>query len=463
MNSLNRVLLGVMASAMVGFTSLVGCNNDPVNTDPDQFENVIFATPFVGTFAFKAEEHKQAILMALERFEAAGGRPTRPIKLVIVDTSGDAAAAKLAMETAIATLADADGNISLTAIISSSTGAMMATVPFALFYKVPHIEATSGSGFDELSAPLRTLLAEPGAAQQFFAPRPLCMPEPEFSADFLFQRQSTEAGWDKVGIIHTGEPHDLMHEKYFTEGMKKHDSAFAPLVNINTLTTMKTFKQAIGDLMAAGVNTMYYHMTGDAKNITFLQAARDLGFQGNIVTCGMARIPDVLRVGDPDISPYLKDRLYFQMRGLSASPGLTTFNDDLRAYTQKSGENDIFSPSAYDAMMLTALALQHASANEGVTLQQSILAVASGEGTNQMVVAPDGVTSDVINAIKNGEDINYQGASSKLEFTPMHPAAPNGHDHFGYMTPGAYYVEQIKQKDATTYEYVALPAPLVER
>lgn len=460
---MKRVLLGIMTSAMVGFTALVGCTSDPQNTDPAQFENVIFATPFVGTFAFKAEEHKNAVFMAIERFEAAGGRPTRPIKLVIVDVSGDAAAAKAAMAAAIANLTDTAGKVSLSSIISSSTGAMMASVPFALTHKVPHFEVSSGSGFDELDAPIRTLLGQPGAAEQFFAPRPLCMPEPEFTADFLFQRQRTEAGWDKVGIIHTGEPHDLMHEQYFIAGMKKHVSTFEPVININTLTTMKTFKQAIGDLMAAGANTMYFHMTGDAKNISFFQAARDLNFQGNIVTCGMARIPDVLRVGDPDISPYLKDRLYFQMRGLSASPGLSTFNDDLRTYTQKNGENDIFSASAYDSAMLVALGLQYASAHEGTTLQQSILAVATGEGTNQRVVASNGVNSDIIQALKNGEDINYQGASSKLEFTPMHPAAPNGHDHFGYMTPGAYYVEQIKQKDANTYEYVALPAPVVER
>ncbi len=455
---MNRILL--MASAMVGF-SAVGCQDALPDQDPAKYENIVVALPFSGTFAFKAEEHKSAMLMAVERFEAAGGKPNRPLRLLFVDVSGDSAAAKAAMEAAMASLT-VNGNTSVASIISSSTGAMKAAVPFALQYKVPHMEVSSGSGFDELDATTRGLLDQPGANEQFFAPRPLCLPEPEFTADFVFQRQNQEAGWDKVGVINAGEAHDVMHEKFFVSEMQKRQTGFTPLVNINLKTAMKTVKQAIGEAMAAGVNVLYFHITGDAANIAFFQAARDLNYQGKIVTCGMARIPDVLRVGDPDVSPYLTGRLYFQMRGLPDTSGLRTFNNDLRSYVQKGGETDIFSASAYDAAMMMGLGLQYASA-KNIPLGQALLAVATGEGTNQLTVGPDGVTSDVIAALKRGEDINYQGASSTLEFTPMHPVAPNGHDHFGYMTRGLYYVEQIERVDANTYQYRALSSPVVER
>lgn len=455
---MNRFLLPTSAFACL---SAMACQDALPNQDPTKFENVVVALPFSGTFAFKAEEHKSAMLMAVERFESAGGRPNRPVRLLFVDVSGDAAAATAAMQTAMASLT-VNGNTSISSIISSSTGAMKAVVPFALQYKVPHMEVSSGSGFDELDATTRGLLGQPGANEQFFAPRPLCLPEPEFTADFVFQRQSQEAGWDKVGVINAGDAHDVMHEQFFISEMKKRLTSFTPLVDINLKTAMKTDKQAIAEAIAAGVNVLYFHITGDAKNIAFFQAARDLNFQGKIVTCGMARIPDVLRVGDPDVSPYLAGRLYFQMRGLADTSGLRTFNDDLRSYVEKGGETDIFSASSYDAAMMISLGLQYAAA-KSMPLGQAILAVSTGEGTNQLSVGPDGVNADVIAALKRGEDINYQGASSTLEFTPMHPTAPNGHDHFGYMTRGLYYVEQIERVDANTYQYRALSSPVVER
>ncbi len=454
---MNRILL---ASALVGLTTL-GCQAALPNQDPTKFENIVVALPFSGTFAFKAEEHKSAMLMAVERFETAGGRPNRPVRLLFVDVSGDAAAATAAMQAAMASLT-VDGTTNISSIISSSTSAMRAAVPFALQYKVPQIEVSSGSGFDELDAATRKLFDEPGANELFFAPRPLCLPEPEFSADFVFQRGKQEAGWDKVGVIIAGGGHDIMHEKFFVSEMKKRQTDFAPLVNINLKTAMKDNKQAIGEAMAAGVNVLYFHMTGDENNIKFFQDARDLNYQGKIVTCGMARIPDVLRVGTPDVSPYLAGRLYFQMRGLPDSSGLRTFNDDLRSYVEKGEETDTFSASAYDAAMVISLGLQYASA-KSIPLGQAILAVATGEGTNQLVVGPDGVTADVIAAVKRGDDINYQGASSTLEFTATIPTSPNGHQHFGYMTRGLYYVEQIERIDANTYQYRALSSPVVER
>ena len=177
---------------------------------------------------------------------------------------------------------------------------------------------------------------------------------------------------------------------------------------------------------------------------------------------GMARIPDVLRLGDPDVAPYLAGRLYFQMRGIPTTSSLTTFNDDLRTYTEKGGETDIFSASAYDAAMALSLGMQYAAA-KSLPLDKAILAVTTGAGTNQTVVTADGVDAAVIAKLKAGEDVNYEGASSSLEFSQAHPAAPNGHDHFGYMTKGLYYVEQIEKVDANTYQYRALVSPVAER
>lgn len=451
-----QLLIGVTLTS-----TLIACQDALPTADPTKYENVVVALPFSGTFAFKAEEHKSAMLLAVERFEAAGGSPKRPLRMLFTDVSGDAAAATAAMKAQIEALT-VNGTPQVAAIISSSTSAMVASVPFALQLNVPHFEVSSGSGFDELDSTTRTLLGQPGAAERFFAPRPLCLPEPEFSADFVAKKQTDESGWDKVAMINAGAAHDVMHAQFFLSEMKKRVTSFTPLLDINMKTAGKTDKQAIADAIAAGANVLYFHITGDAKNIAFFQAARDLNFQGKIVTCGMARIPDVLRLGDPDVAPYLTGRLYFQMRGIPTTASLTTFNDDLRTYTEKGGETDVFSASAYDAAMAISLGMQY-SAAKSLPLDKAILAVTTGAGTNQAVVTAAGVDASVIAKLKAGEDINYEGASSSLEFSQAHPAAPNGHDHFGYMTKGLYYVEQIEKVDANTYQYRALVSPVAER
>lgn len=449
--------------------AVAACGTEELSNDPRLYDNVIFATPFSGSFAQKAEEHKNAILMALDRFEQAGGSPDRPIRLVFSDTSaasGDTAAINAALQATFDSLT-VGGTTHVAAIITSSTSVQLPAIHFALTYDVPHIEVSSGSGFDEASAEDKAALSSTmpdGSAGDdgFFATRPLCLPEPAFSADFVYGNQSSP-GWTRVAIIHGGGKHDLMHANTFRAKMAEHVTGFTTVADIDLKVTGKTSAEAIAEAKAANAEVIYFHFNGDSNNIDFFKAARDAAYAGKLVTCGMARIQDVLRVGDPDVAPYLAEngRLYFQMRGVLPSTGLDRFQDDLRAYTEKGGEVDTFSASAYDAAMLVALGQQYADAT-GKDLKTAILEVGVGANTNQRVVTAHQVDADVINRLKAGEDINYDGASSLLEFEKTAPVNPSGHTHFGYQTKGRYYVEQIRAIDAVTFEYRALPQPSVE-
>lgn len=309
-----------LALLVAHVAGVAACARDRAGGDPSEYRNLVVAAPFVGTFAVKAEEHKNAVLMAVERFERAGGRPDRPIRVVFSDTSGDAMAATAALTATLDDLTVGE-TIYLDGIITSSTGTMMAAVPFALRHQVPHIEVSSGSGFDELDAASRASLATPGVAERFFATRPLCLPEPEFSADFVVAQRAAGPGWTRVAIIHNGATHDLMHADTFRTEMAERITGFTPVVDINLKTSGLSYAQAIAAAQSApggAADVIYFHITGDGNNINFFKAARDANFAGKLVTCGMSRIQEVLRLGDPDVAPYLADnqRLYFQMRGV---------------------------------------------------------------------------------------------------------------------------------------------------
>jgi len=68
--------------------------------------------------------------------------------------------------------------------------------------------------------------------------------------------------------------------------------------------------------------------------------------------------------------------------------------------------------TSYDAMMILALAIEQAGSTEGVDIQAAIRDVANAPG----VEIKPGEWAKAVEAIANGEDIDYVGASGSLEF-----------------------------------------------
>lgn len=75
----------------------------------------------------------------------------------------------------------------------------------------------------------------------------------------------------------------------------------------------------------------------------------------------------------------------------------------------------VFSAHAYDALVLISLAMEQGGEASGVTVSQNILDVSRPPGT-EVYAGPDGF-SEAQDLIADGEDINYQGASSPADLT----------------------------------------------
>lgn len=430
---------------------LAACGGDPVIDPIEANHNVVALLPLTGAFAGKGPEHLRAIQKGIADLEEAGGLD-KPIKLHIIDAADNAVdvnAERLAAQ--IEELTTADGVRHVAAIMSSTTGAMKGAAPTALVEGIPFFEISSGSGLDEVT------LAMEADRNYSFALRPLCMPEPIVTAD-LIAAKSADPDWASVYVLRGSQAHDKMHTREIRTGMAALGKS-AMILNPEDVEMQNEgpFDDYITTAKTAGAKVLYYHLNGDTHNLAFLRAAERVGFEGKIVTCGMARRPSLLGATDPGISPYLsggapssgtagtgtEGRLYFAMRGPVPSTGYDSFKTDFKTFSGY--DADTFSPSGYDAAVLIGLGIAAAGTSEPVALKDSIQAVASG-GTKFGY----GQLTDALAAAKAGTDIDLDGTSGSLDlaFDPV----------LGNVAVGRYYFETVLPNGAE-YKYEILSNP----
>jgi branched-chain amino acid transport system substrate-binding protein len=100
------------------------------------------------------------------------------------------------------------------------------------------------------------------------------------------------------------------------------------------------------------------------------------------------------------------------------------YNDLVTLYVAEVGLDpgqttlDPYTSNEYDAAILTMLAMQAAgTSTDGAAIQKAMFAVASGTSNNPTAVGPPDIAS-ALSILKKGGDINYQGASGDVDFTP---------------------------------------------
>lgn len=419
-----------------------GCQSSEEVGDIADTHNVIALLPLTGSFAGKGPEHLKAIQKGFADLEAAGGLD-KPIRVFVIDAANNdsnLAAERLATQLDELTLGP---NRHVAAIISSTTGAMKGSAPTALVEGIPYFEISSGSGLDEVTL-------TPEADRHYsFALRPLCMPEPDVTAELLAARASTP-GWERIFVARGSQAHDKMHTRELRTAMTTRGQA-PRIVNDTDVEMPNTgpFEAHIDAAIAAGADVIYFHLNGDSNNLAFLQAAERQGFTGKIVTCGMARSTTLLHATDPGVAPYLSSnktdegRLFFAMRGPVTNANYDAFKRDFLAYSEYSA--DTFSPAGYDAAVLIGLGIAAAKTSEAEPLRAAISASASvGKKVNY------GELAVALRAAKAGEDIDYDGASGSLDLT--------FDDVLGNVAVGRYYIETMIKKPSQ-YEYAQLVAP----
>lgn len=435
-------------SIIVAFVlAMPACSEDP-SIAFDESINVVALLPITGTFEAKGAEHQAAIRMAIRDLEAAGGLG-RPIQLFVVDSTADSEVAGQRLAAQLDALTSADG-LHVTGVISSTTSALKGAAPVALSLGIPHIEISSGSGLDEFQNELDPVDADPAYE---FATRPLCMPEPAITAQFVASRNG-QVGWQRVLLLRGNKGHDLMHTEMFrdalvTEGFTgtvlNQDDIVMDDIGVDGVTYETYFRM----VKSMDADIVYYHLNGDEPNRDFILAAEREEYTGKIITCGMARSRQLLDPIAPGVADYMSDasdtegRFFFAMRGPTDTSERDQFDADFLVYSGYEAET--FSPSAYDAMTLLGLGIADAGWTDRAAIRDAMVrASAIGDGFVYGELEP------ALAQLRSGGDIDYDGISSDLDMQ-MDPV-------LGHLTIGRYYVETVVETGPNTWDYRKAPA-----
>lgn len=171
-----------------------------------------------------------------------------------------------------------------------------------------------------------------------------------------------------------------------------------------------SFKTEIGEANEGDPDVII--LTGYHKNgATILKQAYEMGIMENtdwLLVEGLEDKYVVQNAGKTDENEYIADGIKGTTPITTFGPGEETFKE---RYNQEfEGSPGIYSAMTYDAVALAALATQEAGAYEGSEIKDYMKSVANPPGEEVSDLG------EAIELLKQGEEINYQGVSSKLTF-----------------------------------------------
>jgi hypothetical protein len=443
---------------MLMWLHLAGCLPE---RDAGEDSLLLAVLPYTGSFDDKGELHENAIRMALEDLIGAGIQSAlgRELKVLTV-SSGDG---EEVVEDSVRDILEGPDGDSVLGILTSTAAAHEGAARVSVELGVPHFEVSSGSSDEEFLDPAQWL---PEQLAYLLSARPLCDYEAEYTARYILQAHPTA----RVALVRGDDMHDMMHTSMIRSTLLESGFAGTVLESGEGGMSMgpepdagQDFVVSYDALAAGGIepelaaivqehapDVIFFHVRGDSGNLRFLQDTQRSGFQGSVVSCGMARTPALV---DPNenglLSDYLvghdteadQDRLLFAMRGPLPSARLDAFKAEYEARFDKSA--DTFTPAAYDATMLWALGVLAARSADRASVLAAILdtsrtgALSSREDLGALV---EGVSS--------GQDVDYDGVSGPMDMREDRTV------------PGYYYMERvIPAGEAYSYEKLSSPPP----
>jgi ABC-type branched-subunit amino acid transport system substrate-binding protein len=341
--------------------------------------------PMTGDLQAFGETSLNGINLAVEQINAAGGVLGQPIEITVGDT-----------QTAAQPSIDAAQKLVSIEDVAAIVGALSSgnTIPVAESItkssKVPQISPASTS-------PVISTLADDDFLFR-------TVPSDAFQGVALAQ-VAREQGLGNIAIIYVNNDYGQGLAESF-------QSAFES--NGGTVTGSIPYEKGQasyrGELQQlASDNAEALLLIGYPENgITILKQSLEEGFFNRFVFTDGMKAPEVIEAIGADA---LEGAFGTVAQSDTDSEAYTLFTN---AYEEQYGElpPKPYIDTSYDAMMILALAIQQAGSTEGAAIQSTIRDVANAPGVE---IRP-GEWAKAVEAIANGEDIDYTGASGSLEF-----------------------------------------------
>ena len=349
--------------------------------------------PTTGDLSSIGQNMPKAVNLAVETINACGGVNGQPVELAQEDSQTDPNAGAAAMSK----LAEVDKVAGVVGAFASSVSG--ATIDIAVRNEVMQI--SSGS-----TSPVFTERAEAGDFKGYWA---RTAPPDTYQAQAL-AKLASDRGFDRVSTVVINNDYGVGFEQEFVKSFKELGGTVVneddPVRYDPKATTFDSEAAAVFGNDPDAVLGVLYAETGSLLMRSAYQQGLSEGVT-ELLTDGVYSsefINDVGKTGDGQS---------IIAGALGTVPGASgTALEDLTAKWEAEigGEVTAFVPHSWDAAAIMMLAAEKADENTGTAIKNTYRDITNSPGTE---------VSDLCEAmelVRNGEEINYQGASGDLEF-----------------------------------------------
>lgn len=384
------VSAGLLATGCQGNTG----ENAGDSTSGENGEGLKLGTlvPTTGDLASIGQNMPVAVELAVDTINACGGVNENPVSLTNQDSQTDPSAGS----TAMTQLAEVDRVAGVVGAFASSVSG--AAVDVAVRNNVMLVSPGSTS-------PVFTERAQNGEFNGYWA---RTAPPDTYQAQAL-AALADQQGFANVSTVVINNDYGVGFEQQFIEAFEKLEGKITtkdkPVRYDAKAATLDTEAKAAFSGNPDAVAAVLYAETGSV----LLKSAFEQGLSEGVtvlLTDGVYSEDFVRQVGKTGDGKSIIAGALGTVPGASGQ-ALESFTELWKEKTGK--EITAFVPHSWDAAVLMMLAAEAADANTGEAIKDNILSVANAPGTE---------VSDACEAmelVRNGEDINYQGASSDVD------------------------------------------------
>jgi len=212
-----------------------------------------------------------------------------------------------------------------------------------------------------------------------------------------------DQGWETAAIIAQVAESPLSSANVVRQQLS--DADINVTADVEIVAGQASYEAELSGVVADNPDVIYMSV-GIESGVTILREADALGYDGNWMLSADLVGQDTIDLTGPEI---VEEKVFAE--GAESDPDLPEYQRFADLYTEEFGvDPKVFSPNAYDAAMLFGLAMMAADDCTGAGINSAFRDVAGPPG---VVV---GSFEEGAQALLNGEEIDYNGASGVLEF-----------------------------------------------
>jgi neutral amino acid transport system substrate-binding protein len=349
--------------------------------------------PTTGDLSSIGQNMPKAANLAVDTVNACGGVNEQPVELIQEDTQTDPNAGSAAMSK----LAEVDQVAGVIGAFASSVSG--ATIDIAVRNEVMQISPGSTS-------PVFTERATAGDFNGYWA---RTAPPDTYQAQAL-AKLASDRGFERVSTVVINNDYGVGFEQEFVKSFKEMGGT---VVNENDpvrydpkATTFDSEAAAAFGNDPDAVLGVLYAETGSL----LMRSAYQQGLSEEVTELLTDGVYSPEFVDDVGKAPNGQSIISGALGTVPGASGSALDNFGEKWESEVGGEVTAFVPHTWDATVLMMLAAESADENTGTAIKDNLRAVANSPGTE--VSDP----CEAMELIRNGEEINYQGASGDIQF-----------------------------------------------